>query len=497
MVKAGFRFVPLLAVALLPLFTLSAKELADYQLGDKAEEDIVATTKLSVIDPEGTEALKQKEAQRVPVVIRYDTNAAAELEEQFHLIFANTRDNFLKAVNKSFGHLQLSPEELSSGQFYSLALSFQKQNKLFPLNTNRAALWASGDPDQGYEASLADTLRQAVSPVIRPEPLPEGIKLGTTVRLVSLGDANAPLSVQMAERQGKNTPRNTLVPLADVKKNFQSIFGPEERDVAKYLATLLEPNCVVDEDVTQQLRAKRTEGLWSIANYDTGDILVHRGQVIDRKIKAAIDQLKEKTVVGQLQELQLKQQAAVGQLQQLAADNKARIAQNQERTRWLVGALAAVVVILAVAIWQLARRRQNLSLLPVPVNGGAMEQWQQRALTAEQRTETLQSAARAGLFAHLSQWVSRALTRRLISQRRLLLDTQDKAVAEMTEFEARLEKIHAPLQDRLAAYEARIAELEKELVARGQENRELLKAKIEMMRKQLELQRGKNRLEFN
>jgi septal ring factor EnvC (AmiA/AmiB activator) len=100
-------------------------------------------------------------------------------------------------------------------------------------------------------------------------------------------------------------------------------------------------------------------------------------------------------------------------------------------------------------------------------------------------------------MAHLSQWLSNVLTRRLISQRRLLLDTQSNAASEMAELEARLERVQAPLQVRLAAYEHRIAELEKELAARGEENRELLKAKIEMMRKQLEAERGKNRLEFN
>ena len=57
--------------------------------------------------------------------------------------------------------------------------------------------------------------------------------------------------------------------------------------------------------------------MWSVIDFQPGEIVAHRGQVVDKKIKAAIDQLKEKAVVGQLQELQVKQQAAVGQLQQL------------------------------------------------------------------------------------------------------------------------------------------------------------------------------------
>jgi membrane-associated HD superfamily phosphohydrolase len=502
MVKTFLRLILFVLTFQLLILNLAAKNFADYQIGDKAEEDIVATTKLSFVDADATEAMKQRDAQRVAVVIRYYTNAADDLDKTFREMFSKTQVNFLKAVDDSFGHPTLSAQELGSPKFQSLVASFQKDNELFPLSANRAALWASGDADQAYESSLAATLRQAMTPIIRPEPLPDGIKLNTTVRLVALGDPNVKLTSESATRLGKGFPKTNLVSFAQVKKDFQSIFDVDERDVGRYLATLLKPNCVVDADLTREMQAKRVEGEWAVVNYETGEIIAHRGQVIDRKIKAALDQLKDKVVVGQLQELQVKQQAAVGQLQQLVADDKAKTAQSQAHIRWVIGALAVVVIFMALAIWQLSRRKQTVSLLPAPVAGGAVEQWQQRALVAEQQNEKLQTAARAGLFAHLSQWLSQAFTRRLVSERQLLLDTQSKAAAEMAELEARLEKVHAPLQERLAAYERRIAELEKELTARGEENRALLKAKIEMMRKQLESEREKsraaaNRLEFN
>jgi membrane-associated HD superfamily phosphohydrolase len=502
MVKTSLRLILFSVAVELLTFNLAARNLADYQIGDKAEEDIIATTKLSFVDADATEAMKQRDAQRVPVVIRYYTNAADDLDKAFREIFSKTQVNFLKAVDDSFGHPTLSADELGTPKFQSLVVSFQKENQLFPLSASRAALWASGDADAAYESSLAATLRQAMSPVIRPDPLPDGIKLNTTIRLVALGDPNTKLTGESAQRLGKGFPKTNMVTIVQVRRDFQSIFDVDERDVGKYLATLLKPNCVVDVDVTQEMRAKRIEGEWAVVNYEPGEIIVHRGQVIDRKIETALDQLKDKVVVGQLQDLQVKQQAAVGQLQQLVADDKARTAQSQAHIRWVIGALAAVVMFMALAVWQLARRKQTVSLLPMPVAGGAIEQWQQRALAAEQHNEKLQSAARAGMFAHLSQWLSQAFTRRLVSERQLLLDAQSKAMAEMAEFEARLEKVHAPLQERLAAYERRIAELEKELTARGEENRELLKAKIEMMRKQLESQREKNRaaanrLEFN
>ncbi len=57
--------------------------------------------------------------------------------------------------------------------------------------------------------------------------------------------------------------------------------------------------------------------------------------------------------------------------------------------------------------------------------------------------------------------------------------------------------MQAPLQERLAAYENRIQELEKELSARTEENRELLKLKIDMLRQQLEEERAGRRVNFN
>ena len=62
---------------------------------------------------------------------------------------------------------------------------------------------------------------------------------------------------------------------------------------------------------------------------------------------------------------------------------------------------------------------------------------------------------------------------------------------------ARLEEVHAPLEDRLSAYEQRIAELEAELAAKGEQNLDLIKAKIETTRKQMEGERSQERLDWN
>jgi hypothetical protein len=89
------------------------------------------------------------------------------------------------------------------------------------------------------------------------------------------------------------------------------------------------------------------------------------------------------------------------------------------------------------------------------------------------------------------------LVRGLAMQRKQLMETQQKAEQELAELEQRLVAVQAPLEDRLKAYEQRIAELEKGLTAKGEENRELIKATIAIAKKKLEQERSKDRLAWN
>ena len=103
----------------------------------------------------------------------------------------------------------------------------------------------------------------------------------------------------------------------------------------------------------------------------------------------------------------------------------------------------------------------------------------------------------ATLIPHLARWLMNKLVRGLALQRKQLIETQQKAEQELAELEERLVAVQAPLEDRLKAYEQRIAELEKGLTAKGEENRELIKATIAIAKKKLEQERSKDRLAWN
>ena len=107
--------------------------------------------------------------------------------------------------------------------------------------------------------------------------------------------------------------------------------------------------------------------------------------------------------------------------------------------------------------------------------------------------------AQSSLESHLVEALKDAVVQELASQRRELLAGQQQAAAELTELARRLESVQTPMLARLRAYEQRIAELEKELSEQSKENRELLQLKINLLREQVERERGqeRSRIHFN
>jgi hypothetical protein len=107
----------------------------------------------------------------------------------------------------------------------------------------------------------------------------------------------------------------------------------------------------------------------------------------------------------------------------------------------------------------------------------------------------LLNALQTTLEPHLTEALKSAVVQELAAQRRQLLAAQQEASAEIAALIRRLEQAHAPMIERLRAYEDRLQELQKELAEQTEQNRELLKLKIEMTRRQLENERS--RINFN
>ncbi|MEO7297595.1 MAG: hypothetical protein ABI042_03350, partial [Verrucomicrobiota bacterium] len=148
----------------------------------------------------------------------------------------------------------------------------------------------------------------------------------------------------------------------------------------------------------------------------------------------------------------------------------------RNRELWWIAAVWAVLV--GLIIFNATRRKQSGALVPA-----------QNVLllpSRESRDETLQTR----LMPHLARGLMNRFVRALISQRAELIQTSETGTEQLNELENQLEKITTRLQTRQSVYERRIAELEKELAAAEEENRELIRAKLHETRQNLERARA-------
>ena len=480
-----------------------AKDPAEYRLGDQIEEEIITPVPLMVVDPIATKALKDKEETRIPVIFRYNESALKTVEAGLRETFHQARTNFLALAQNSFSQLPLTGEQMDSELFVRAMDTFKRRYKTFPLTEAMACEWAGGSMVLPEEIALFARVHQAMAGLIRYDNLTNAPKLGSMVLLVPVKSETESITLEDVKSRGYNEPRTNVLTMSRARLALLEHFSPAEADMAKFAARCLRENCFVEAELTRIARARHTDPLFVADNYQAGQVIARKGQLVDAKIMATLTQLQEKTAAGRLA-------AQVEHEREKVERGEAQVAQIRESNKWLViGLVSAGGVLIFVLLALTLRRRREPTPTPLVLSGttmplignagnvdtiqGALGDWQQRALLAEQKVKQAHAAIREGALAQLKEKVVGSL----VSQREQMLDTQQSAAVELAELEKRLNELHAPLQERLRAYETRIAELERALAAKGEENRELIRAKIEMMRRQLETERSRNHLQFN
>ncbi len=123
-------------------------------------------------------------------------------------------------------------------------------------------------------------------------------------------------------------------------------------------------------------------------------------------------------------------------------------------------------------------KTEDRSRLPSPV-------WRPRD-DAVRLTDRMEPGVRAGVIANLSRWLKEKAVRRLVSDRARLLATQQTAELTVLAVDQRLAKIERQMQQINQDYERRIDDLLKELIAAKEENRELIHAKISLVKAEME-----------
>jgi hypothetical protein len=472
---------------------LHAKDLAAYRVGDAAENDIVTPVALDVIDPAATAALKSAEATRTPVIFRICSDTTNALAREFLAEFAGARSNFIAAIQDTFHQATLDDKTIAAPDFGYLITAFNIKNKNFPVTVNLAATWARGDPGLAEQKRFLNFLMLTMQHPIRSDDLPDNFVMAEIVRLVPVNNINEELSLTDAETRGKLVTASSLTTLSQLRTIFHREFtGDDEQPLARALTALLKPNCLPDAGLTQLARDTAVRQIIVADHYDAGQVIVRQGATIDAKVKMAIDQMHEKiaalpsqpTVAGHADVREPALPLPSGNL----AQNDATVPVQSHAlsihalNALLIVALIAVSFFTLLLLWRLISRLRDSQLHEQAVG----------KLTPQNPV-----VLHAGFAPHLAQVVKDALVQELAAQRRELLVMQQIATSEIVGLVQKLDEMQLTMQERVRTYEMQIKKLEQELAARTEENHELLKLKIGMIRQQLEVEGTHSRMEFN
>lgn len=477
----------ILAVAGLSFRLTVAAAMPDYKAGEVAAEDVITPIRLLVANPEATDTLKHEVADRIPVVMRRTTPSAAEAEAELRAALAAARIRFLSSLNIALGGRPTTAAEVGS-EFYRETL--RKVSLDGPPNlpfAQLAPIWVSGFTDETVIEGLLQPLRQVMASPIVAERDERTLPADQPVRLIQVQRATDFPSLQELESFGETMPASKLLLLAQARRLVETSFPAGQEEMARFVAGFVRNNTFSAPGLTEILRVRRIDGITVSDTYETGQTVVKKGQTIDRRILAALTILREKNLVGTLQAKLDQEQVVAG----MRAD----------QIRWLTVALGGAGLMLLVALLRRKTRPVEASALSAPgnqvmaisvstssptiVGTTTGVNWRETALLTETNENHVREAVRQGVIG----WMREKLVHTLFSDRAELLAVHRQAEAEIRLLEQRLEKFNVAVQDRFSIYEKRIAELEGELSAKGELNRELIGAKIEVVKERLSVER--------
>lgn len=485
MFRARIVLAVLVTAVILPL---QAAQIPDYKIGDVAVEDVITPVPLQVVNPEATEVLKKKVTQQVHFIVRHSTDGAVVAERELRESMKAGRVAFMAAFELSLNGREVRPSDFDSPRFANTVRQVERTlPKDFPLDTF-APFWAQAMSDEADIAALVQPLREVMAQPIVNNRNDNQLPATQPVRIIPVKTATEAPTARELETGGAVLPSARVLSLWRARRLVETHFGAGKEKIGRFVASFVQPNAFPDPALTDVARAQRTEGVTVNDSYDAAQVVVRKGQTIDRKALSALAVLREKSMIGTLQSKLQQEQSMVGVI--------------DRQTKWIVGGLALVGFGLFIILWRL-RSRPSTALVVSPDSGlpfaeqrslpGGSGQWRERALVAEDKAQRAHEAIRSGALG----WMREKIFQTLFRHRSELLSSQQRAEAEMRELEQRLEQLHTPLQERITAYERRIEELEKDLAAKGEENRELIGARISVARQQLMVERERGRFGTN
>lgn len=478
---------------------VAAKELADYRVGDVAETDIITFLPLSVPDAAATAAQKVFAMEKIPSVFRDFPRAATnQMAVEFSTVMSVVRGKFKAALQKEFAVATLDAPTVATPEFTNFAAGFISANNRYPLNVTLAAEWARGGDGAEISGQFLSRLLAMLRRPVCADELPPDFVLGEKFYAVPVPASETAPDLAEVEKRGHLVNAANLTKISRLRMLFRRGFSKEEQAFAATLAGFLRPVCAPDVALTEDYRRQTAKVAPVMAQFDKGQVIVARGAIVDEKAFAAITQLREKISVPPTPLAPVA--AAVAAPKNVPLEKPAPAAA-PNYVGWGASILAGVIAFFVVVKAARPRRRTPLVTQAAVASGKPM-------IFSEVLNDRLQiqppasvnevlKTAPPNLAPQFVESLKEAVVIELATQRRDLLFAQQAAAAEIADLARRLENAQAPLLERLRTYEQRIGELESELASQSKQNRELLQLKIDMLRQQIDSERGARPANFN
>jgi hypothetical protein len=504
----GWRRLRGSAAILLLVSIASEASIPRYKPGEVATNDVVAPFEFAVVNNEQTERLRREELAKVPAIYRCDPWVAVQTEEKFATAFDTTRTAFLDAMETAAKSRVLDEATLQHRSFWRFVEWFQKQQPDFPMTTNLVTSWALGRDD--VEKQLRSALRYTMSQYIRSDVLSFAADT-PEVQVFVTERADPGIALDDLQADGRTIDASEAPRLSEAQRRINL---PEElKEFAPLLGTFIKENLLFEDWLTTLKRQRRAAELIVFDQYSPGQVVVLDGQVIDARAAAALEVL---ATAEARRERRVAENPAAAALPGAGSRLGALAQRLNDLARRYPWALCGFAILLASFVWHLASRRSRKNQRQQSIYGGytlladprnavgrdvpiapQASEWQTELRQAEQRAEDLLAIVRAGLAPHLARELTHKLVQELVSQRATLLRAHQLAEREITALEGRFARVCQDLQDRIAAYERRTTELEKDLMAKAEQTRELMNATILLTEQKLQAKKVEDPFAYN
>jgi hypothetical protein len=490
----------------------------EYRTGDVVGSDITAPFEFAVVNPAQTERLREQELKKIPAVYRYNPRVGVEAEERFGRTFSRTRVLFLESMEQAAGRRALDDAIIAHPSFWRFVDWFTARHPDFPLTTNLAKAWAREDDNDAVQVTLQSALRETMARYIRP-PVDDG---PPELQIVTADSTTTRLTLADLVGASRTVESSATLTLPEAREDVVRRCGAIDPELGAFIATFVRENLSLDDWLTAQKRQHRAAELVVFDQYSPGQLVARTGQLVDARTKAALDVL---AAAAKRQQVRAHAEPAA-EADQLGGRVLALWADVQNATRQHPALIAIVATLVVVVLWRLLTNRtasvpppaseaytvvmnpsrNETVFLPAGtsaettsfaspsvtlIEGGATgTPWQMQLREAEQRAEELLALVRAGLAPHLARELTHKLVQELVCQRATLLRAHQLAEQEIVALEKRFEKVYRELQQRVEVSEKRTSDLEKELAAKGEQTRELMKATILLTQQKLDTKKA-------